>query len=263
MRVCRSRLFWALCAMLSQPRKEENTTIVTRGVTDFSHATTSGGFLSTIPIQINSMITASAAIQEVVAHELGHTLNLADCNYPSCPVNSSVMESGVNAPGTTTNSVIGQPGPTVCDISAVGLTNNYFCPPPPPPPTCDPSCCNPCIAKQLGSAPGFIVRASSLNPRLQLVQSTRCCNESPILIDIGGQGFSLTSAATGVTFDMAGTGNPIQIASTAPGANNPFLPLPGDDGVVHNGKEMSRNFTPQPSIAIPNRFPAPAVYDDP
>ena len=136
-------------------------------------------------------------------------------------------------------------------------------PPPPPPPTCDPSCCNPCIAKQLGSAPGFIVRASSLNPKLQLVQSTRCCNESPILIDIGGQGFSLTSAASGVTFDMAGTGNPIQIAWTAPGANNAFLALPGADGLVHNGKELFGNFTPQPSIAIRNGFAALAVYDDP
>jgi hypothetical protein len=65
------------------------TTTITRGVTDFIHATTSGGFISTISIQINSMMTASAAIQEVVAHELGHTLNLYDCNYPGCPVNRS------------------------------------------------------------------------------------------------------------------------------------------------------------------------------
>src|SRR5713101_2134979 len=122
--------------------------------------------------------------------------------------------------------------------------------------TCDPSCCNPCVAKQLGSAPGFIVRASSLKHGLQLVQSTQCCNSSPILIDIGGQGFSLTSAASGVTFDMAGTGNPIQIAWTAPGANNAFLALPGADGLVHNGQQLFDNFTPQPSIAIRNGFAA-------
>jgi hypothetical protein len=62
---------------------------------------------------------------------------------------------------------------------------------------------------------------------------------------------------------MAGTGNPIQIAWTAPGANNAFLALPGADGLVHNGKQMFGNFTPQPSIAIRNGFAALAVYDDP
>jgi hypothetical protein len=73
-----------------------NTVTVTRGVTDFIHVTTSGGFISTISIQINSMMTASAAIQEVIAHEFGHTLNLADRNYPGCGIFSSVMEA--NAP---------------------------------------------------------------------------------------------------------------------------------------------------------------------
>ena len=157
---------------------------------------------------------------------------------------------------------ISTPSPSRQDFWQCGW---YSCPPPPspPPPTCDPSCCNPCVAKQLGSAPGFIVRASSLNPRLQLVQSGRCCNSSPILIDVGGQGFSLTSVANGVTFDIAGTGNPIQLAWTAPGANNAFLALPGVDGLVHNGKELFGNFTPQPSIAIRNGFAALAVYDDP
>jgi len=191
------------------------------------------------------MITATAVIQEVVAHELGHTLNLADCNYPGCPVNSSVMESGVSAPGTTINSVIGQPGPTICDISAVGLTNNYFCPPPPPP-SCD---------------------AAPVNCREGYYWSFDLCRcvtaSSPIILDIDGKGFNLTSAAGGVSFDISGTSHPIQMGWTASGSDNAFLALPGADGLVHNGKQLFGNFTSQPPSANPNGFVALAVYDDP
>jgi hypothetical protein len=47
------------------------------------------------------------------------------------------------------------------------------------------------------------------------------------------------------------------------GANNAFLALPGADGLVHNGKQLFGNFTPQPPSATPNGFAALAVYDDP
>jgi hypothetical protein len=50
---------------------------------------------------------------------------------------------------------------------------------------------------------------------------------------------------------------------TAKGADNAFLALPGADGLVHNGKELFGNFTPQPSSDSPNGFAALAVYDLP
>jgi hypothetical protein len=86
---------------------------------------------------------------------------------------------------------------------------------------------------------------------------------SPILIDVSGKGFNLTSAAGGVSFDISGTGNPIQMGWTASGADNAFLALPGADGLVHNGKQLFGNFTPQPPSSSPNGFAALAVYDDP
>lgn len=86
---------------------------------------------------------------------------------------------------------------------------------------------------------------------------------SPIIIDTAGEGFHLTSAQAGVMFDITGTGHPIQIAWTASGSRNAFLALPGPDGLIHNGKELFGNFTPQPESASPNGFLALAEYDKP
>lgn len=86
---------------------------------------------------------------------------------------------------------------------------------------------------------------------------------SPIILDLNGDGFFLTDAAHGVLFDISGTGDPIQIGWTAAGADNAFLALPGSDGLVHNGKELFGNFTPQPQSLHPNGFLALAVYDQP
>jgi hypothetical protein len=67
----------------------------------------------------------------------------------------------------------------------------------------------------------------------------------------------------GVKFDLAGIGEPEQTAWTARGASNAFLALPGADGLVHDGKHLFGNFTPQPKSPTPNGFAALAVYDDP
>jgi hypothetical protein len=64
-------------------------------------------------------------------------------------------------------------------------------------------------------------------------------------------------------FDISGTNNPIQMGWTASGGANAFLALPGADGLVHSGKQLFGNFTPQPPSTIPNGFAALAVFDDP
>lgn len=55
----------------------------------------------------------------------------------------------------------------------------------------------------------------------------------------------------------------MQIAWTDAGFRNGFLALPGSDGMVHNGKELFGNFTPQPQSAHPNGFLALDEYDKP
>ena len=81
--------------------------------------------------------------------------------------------------------------------------------------------------------------------------TTRCC--SPVIIDVDGSGFHLTSASHGVPFDFFGDGRTIQMAWIAPGSTNAFLVLP-QDGKVTNGKELFGNITPQPRSADPNGF---------
>jgi hypothetical protein len=96
--------------------------------------------------------------------------------------------------------------------------------------------------------------------------SQRVCTspcQSPIILDLTGDGFRLTNAENGVEFDITGSGLPEQMGWTAPGVDNAFLALPGADGLVHSGKQLFGNFTPQPPSDTPNGFAALAVYDDP
>jgi hypothetical protein len=178
-------------------------------------------------MQINNTMTSTAAMTEVIAHEFGHTMGLLDCNYPACAPGSSLMEENASIdvngnPVTGVNSVVAQPGPTICDFAAViSAAPDYVCPPPPPPAPSDPPC-------------------PPTDGEIQPV-----C--SPIILDIDGKGFNLTSAAGGVSFDISGTGHPVQMAWTAKGADNAFLALPGIDGVVHNGKQLSPSLRAGPS----------------
>jgi hypothetical protein len=124
----------------------------------------------------------------------------------------------------------------------------------PPPPPCGSACLpDPCL-DSITVAPSEDITSTGGGG-----DSPDC---SPIIIDTKGQGFHLTSAADGVLFDIAGTGNPIRIGWTAAGSGNAFLALPDSGGVVTNGKQLFGNFTPQPASSRPNGFLALAVYDN-
>ena len=87
---------------------------------------------------------------------------------------------------------------------------------------------------------------------------------SPIVVDTTGKGFHLTSAVSGVMFDIAGDGHPIQIAWTDAVSGNAFLALDRNhNGTIDDGKELFGNFTEQPRSSHPNGFLALAEFDKP
>jgi hypothetical protein len=91
---------------------------------------------------------------------------------------------------------------------------------------------------------------------------------SPVLVDIEGDGFSLTDAAAGVRFDLDGDGTiEGRLAWTEAGTDDAWLALDRDgDGLVTSGRELFGNFTaqpPPPPGESRNGFLALAEFDQP
>lgn len=88
-----------------------------------------------------------------------------------------------------------------------------------------------------------------------------CCPGSPIIIDMEGDGFDLTSAEDGVIFNLKPE-HPGQWAWTEEGGDDAFLALDlNNNGTIDDGSELFGENSPQADSDERNGFAALAWYD--
>jgi hypothetical protein len=202
-----------------------------------------GSFQTSTLIRINPIVIPGdsflSQLTSAMAHEVGHTFGLGDCTDGSCPCQCTLM--------TYCNSL---QNPTSADNNKVKDAGRF------------------CLISDPSGGSGGDCYQAELDclafAGIWYTDRCWCDYYSPIIIDIQGDGYNLTTAAQGVDFDLDNNGTPEHLAWTSPGYDDAFLVLDRNgNGIVDNGTELFGNLTPQPPSPQRNGFLALAEYDSP
>jgi len=207
-----------------------------------------------------------------IKHEMGHLIGLG--NQPGCntimngtttngtrPVNT-ISANDVSMVHANLNNASGN-----CNKNVAGDTAEFEIPSPTPTPCpgVNPAKCTGQLfgGTCYGPTDYCTYPLIGCEPDLEDNDHGCCCTYStPVLIDVSGNGITLTSASDGVRFDLNNDGAKEQIAWTAASRDDAWLALDRDgNGVIDGGHELFGNFTPQPFAPRRNGFLALAEYD--
>ena len=179
--------------------------------------------------------TRTAFLRGIARHETGHTLGLD--NADACEPGTTIMRLAIS----------GETFISSCDNQKLDQDPNY--PPPSSTPTPD---------NELNCGPYAI-------PDYQNGICFYVGDQSPILIDILGDGFDLSNSASGINFDLNADGTAERISWTTYNCDDAWLNLDRNgNGIVDSGAELFGNHTTQPDPPIGgsrNGFLALAEFD--